>query len=59
MVEGKEIASSVSFGSEGKKYAGSLSFFGSVKGGASPEDLELVWYEQVGCTRKNWFQTGS
>lgn len=47
MVEGAEIASSVYFGSDGKKYAGSLSFSGSVKGEASPEDLELAWYEQV------------
>ena len=47
MVEGDEIAASVSFGADGKKYAGSISFYGTVKGGATPEDLELGWYEQV------------
>jgi len=47
MVEGDEIAASVSFGADGKKYAGSISFYGTVKGDATPEDLELGWYEQV------------
>lgn len=47
MVEGDEIATSVSFGADGKKYAGSISFYGTVKGDATPEDLELGWYEQV------------
>jgi predicted Zn-dependent peptidase len=47
MVEGDEIATNVSFGADGKKYAGSISFGGSVKGDASPEDLEVAWYEQV------------
>lgn len=47
MVEGDEIAASVSFGADGKKYAGSISFHGTVKGDAAPEDLELGWYEQV------------
>jgi predicted Zn-dependent peptidase len=47
MVEGEETASNVSFGADGKKYAGLLSFSGSVKGDATPEDLEAGWYEQV------------
>ena len=47
MVEGDEIATSVSLGADGKKYAGSISFGGSVKGDASPEDLEVAWYEQL------------
>ena len=47
MVEGDKIATNVYFGADGKKYAGSISFSGSVKGDASPEDLEVVWYEQL------------
>jgi len=47
MVEGAEIATSVSFGVDGKKYAGALSFSSSVKGDALPEDLETAWYDQV------------
>ena len=47
MVEGDEIASGVSFTADGKKFAGMLSFSGSVKGEAVPEDLERGWYEQV------------
>ena len=35
MVEGDEIATSVSFVADGKKYAGSLSFNGSVKGNST------------------------
>ena len=47
MVEGDKIATNVSFGADGKKYAGSISFSGSVRGDASPEDLEVAWYEQL------------
>jgi len=47
MVEGDEIATSASFGVDGKKYAGAISFSGSVKGESTPIDLEQAWYEQV------------
>ena len=47
MVEGLEIATNASFQVDGKKYAGLISFSATVKGDASPEDLEAAWYEQV------------
>ena len=47
MVEGKEIATSASAGVEPRKHAGVLSFSASVKGEATPENLENSWYEQV------------
>ena len=47
MVEGEEIATSASFSLDGKKYAGLLSFSATVKGDATPEDLEAAWLEQV------------
>ena len=47
MVEGEEIATSASFSLDAKKYAGFLSFSGTVKGGARPENIEESWYEQV------------
>ena len=47
LVEQDEIASSASFGVDGKKYAGALSFSATVKGDATPEQLENAWYEQV------------
>ena len=47
MVEGKEIASSARFGVDTKKYAGAISFYGTVKGDAAPENLENAWSEQV------------
>ncbi len=46
-VEQDEIASSASFSVDGKKYAGALSFKATVKGDATPEQLELAWLEQV------------
>jgi predicted Zn-dependent peptidase len=47
MVEGAEIASGASFSVDTKKYAGALSFDATVKGDATPEQLEDAWYEQV------------
>lgn len=47
MVEGAEIASGASFSVDTKKYAGVLSFDATVKGDATPEQLENAWYEQV------------
>jgi predicted Zn-dependent peptidase len=47
MVEGDEIATGASFGVDTKKYAGAVSFSASVKGDATPIDLEQAWYEQV------------
>ena len=47
LVEGREIASSAGFRVDTRKYAGALSFNGTVKGEATPLDLENAWYEQV------------
>ncbi len=47
MVEGDEIASGASFSVDTRKYSGALSFDATVKGGATPEQLEGAWYEQV------------
>jgi predicted Zn-dependent peptidase len=47
LVEGREIASGASFRVDTRKYAGALSFNGTVKGEATPLDLENAWYEQV------------
>jgi predicted Zn-dependent peptidase len=47
MVEGSEIASGAVFSVDTKKYAGALSFGATVKGSATPEELEGAWYEQV------------
>ena len=47
MVEGEEIASGANFRVDTRKYAGSLSFNATVKGDASPEQLEEAWYGQV------------
>lgn len=47
LVEGREIASRASFRVDTRKYAGALSFNGTVKGEATPLDLENAWYEQV------------
>jgi len=45
MVEGSKTATGVSFRVDGKKYAGAVSFSGTVKGDATPEELEQQWYE--------------
>ena len=45
MVEGSKIATGVSFRVDGKKYAGAVSFSGTVKGDATPEELEQQWYK--------------
>jgi predicted Zn-dependent peptidase len=47
MIEGEEIASSASFSVDTRKFAGSVSFDATVKGEATPEQLENAWYEQV------------
>ena len=47
MVEGEEIASGAGFSVDTKKYAGVLSFDATVKGDATPEELEDAWYKQV------------
>ncbi len=47
MVEGKEIADFASFSVDTKKFAGLLSFDATVKGEATPEQLEEAWYKQV------------
>ncbi len=52
MVEGEEIASGAGFSVDTKKYAGALSFGATVKGDASPEQLEAAWYEQVSLLQK-------
>jgi len=53
MVEGSEIANSANFRVDTRKYAGALSFNGTVKGKATPEDLEDAWYEQVTLLQDN------
>ena len=52
MVEGSEIATSANFRVDTRKYAGALSFNGTVKGEATPEDLENAWYEQAEVLRE-------
>ena len=47
MVEGEEIASSARFSVDTRKFAGAVSFDATVKGQATPEQLENAWYEQV------------
>lgn len=47
MVEGKEIAADASVGQDSRKYAGSFSFSGEVKGDASPAELEEAWYAEL------------
>ena len=47
MVEGKEIASSASAGTDSRKYAGAFSFRAQVKGDADPPQLEEAWYDQL------------
>ncbi|MBT6268830.1 MAG: insulinase family protein [Phycisphaerae bacterium] len=47
LVEGKEIANSARLVVDTKKYAGAISFTSTVKGDASPRQLESAWYEQV------------
>jgi predicted Zn-dependent peptidase len=47
MVEGAESANSARFSVDTKKYAGAVSFSATVKGDATPEQLEGAWSEQV------------
>jgi len=52
MVEGSEIAASASFTVDSKKYAGALSFDATVKGDATPEQLENAWYAQASLLKE-------
>ena len=45
LVEGQEVASFASAGSDNRKYGGFFSFRAECKGEATPEDLETGWYE--------------
>jgi predicted Zn-dependent peptidase len=47
MVQGEEIAANARFVVDTKKYAGAVLFAGTVKGSATPKQLEAAWYEQV------------
>ncbi|MDP7006081.1 MAG: pitrilysin family protein [Phycisphaerales bacterium] len=47
MVQGEEIAANTRFVVDTKKYAGAVLFAGTVKGSATPKQLEAAWYEQV------------